>query len=325
MTGGCTRLEDFLADTGWADAERVEMDGDLSSRRYIRLVRTGGTAIVMDAYPDTERSTPAFVRMTEWLRAANLSAPKIIKGKPEDGLLLLEDLGDLKVASLFDLELHQRMTLYDCILDLLIHIRNQTPPPLACPSAADLVGMTTLADDYYPGLDAPGLTAFRSVLETVLSGLIAESTSLSLRDFHADNLMWLPERKGIARLGLLDYQDAFLTHPVYDLVSLLTDARAEVDPGFRAQMVQRYAEKSGDDPERLGTAFAAFSAQRNLRILGIFVRSARKHGKTHHLSKLPRVHGYLVEALRHPVFAEVSVSALAAIPSPEPNPGGQVS
>ena len=325
MTGRCTRLEDFLASAGWANATGMEMDGDLSSRRYMRLVRSDGTAIVMDAYPDNERSTPAFVRMTEWLRAANLSAPRIIKGKPEEGLLLLEDLGDVKVASLFESERQQRAALYDCILDLLIHIRNQAPPPLACPSASDLVRMTTLADEYYPGLDTSGLTAFRSLLETVLSDLMAESLSVSLRDFHADNLMWLPERKGIFRLGLLDYQDAFLTHPVYDLVSLLTDARIEIDPQFRAQMVRKYAEKSEDDPERLGAAFAAFSAQRNLRILGIFVRSAQDHGKTHHLSKLPRVHRYLVEALSHPLFAEVSVSALASIPEPEPKPDGKAS
>lgn len=319
------RVDGFLSDVGWADAKRLKLDGDLSSRKFMRLVRPGGSGILMDAYPDNERSTEAFVRMTEWLRKANLSAPMIIAGKPDDGLLLLEDLGDLKVAGLFEAERRRRVTLYTGILDLLIHIRNQAPPPLACPSALDLVRMTLLADDYYPGLDASGLSAFRSLLETVLADLVAESPSVSLRDFHADNLMWLPDRNGFARFGILDYQDAFLTHPVYDLVSLLTDARTEIDPEFRAEMVRKYAKKSGDDPERLGIAFAAFSAQRNLRILGIFFRSARDHGKTHHLSKVPRVHRYLVEALSHPVFADVSASALAAIPSPEPSLGGKTS
>lgn len=323
MKSSCKRLEDFLVSAGWDDAKRMKMDGDLSFRRFMRLVRPGGSAILMDAYPDDQGSTSAFVRMTEWLRAVRLSAPVIIAGKPEDGLLLLEDLGDQNVAGLFETEHRQRVGLYSSILDLLIHIRNQAPPPLSCPGALDLVRMTSLADDYYPGLDVSGLSAFRALLETVLANLGAEAPTVSLRDFHADNLMWLPERVGIAKFGLLDYQDAFLTHPVYDLVSLLTDARTEIDPGFRSEMIKEYAQKSGDDPEHLGMAFSAFSAQRNLRILGIFFRSAREHGKTHHLSKLPRVHRYLVEALSHPVFADVSASALAAIPSPDPSLGGK--
>ena len=128
----------------------------------------------------------------------------------------------------------------------------------------------------------------------------------------------MPERTGVRRLGLLDYQDAFLTHPIYDVVSLLTDARTDIEPEFRAQMIEAYAQRTGRDLAAVKLAFAAFSAQRNLRILGIFARSASRDGKPIHLPKLPRVHAYLIEALQHPVFVSVADDAIAAIPPPTP-------
>ena len=114
---------------------------------------------------------------------------------------------------------------------------------------------------------------------------------------------------------MLDYQDAFLTHPAYDLVSYLTDARVDIDPERRKKVVAAYLEKSNDDRGAFRTAFAALSAQRNLRILGIFAQGAA-HGKPHHLSKLPRVHRYFADALEHPAFQRVREKTLAALPSP---------
>lgn len=319
MTDRESRIDRFLAAAGWSDAERLPMTGDLSARRYWRLARPGATsAILMDAPPEMDASTPAFVQMTDWLHSAGLSAPKILAGDPETGLLLLEDLGDDKVSDIAS-NSTRHAEIYDLCLDLLVHIRRQHNPPLSQPDASSLVDMTTLADQFYPGVVSSRLTSFRTVLETVLADLLSEESTVSLRDFHADNLMWLPRRKGIARLGLLDYQDAFLTHPVYDLVSLLTDARTDIKPQFRSDMIALYATRAGDDPVRLNRAFAAFSAQRNLRILGIFARAARQYGKPHHLPKLPRVHAYLSEALRHPVFADVAEETLAAIPAPTPD------
>ena len=229
MTDRSARIDSFLDSAGWADATRAAMVGDLSARRYLRLARNGGTAILMNAPPDKDASTPAFVAMTEWLRGFGLSAPRILAAKPELGLLLLEDLGDLKVSDLVNAGPSERLEIYDTILDLLLLIRAQSVPALPCPKPAALVAMTRLADDHYPGLNTAGILPFRAVLENIFRNLAATAPTVSLRDFHADNLMWLPDREGVARLGLLDYQDAFLTHPVYDLVSLLTDARADVE------------------------------------------------------------------------------------------------
>lgn len=312
-------IQTFLHDAGWADADRRPLAGDLSARQYFRLVRPNGdTAILMDAPPLVDASVPAFLGMTEWLRDADLSAPAVLAKDRGRGLLLLEDFGDMKLSVLIEKDPTRRSEIYTLCIDLLIHIRNCEVPDLVRPDASELVDMTRLAEQHYPGLRVAGLSTFRARLETVLADLLTNDISTSLRDFHADNLMWLPERSGVRKLGLLDYQDAFLTHPVYDLVSLLTDARTDIDPQLRHQMIDLYARESGDDIVRLALAFAAFSAQRNLRILGIFTSAAAEFGKTAHLPKLPRVHGYLVEALGHPVFADVAAEALAAIPRPDP-------
>ena len=122
--------------------------------------------------------------------------------------------------------------------------------------------------------------------------------------------MWLPERQGIRRHGLLDYQDAILTHPVYDLVSLLTDARRFVSPELREEMIATYIARSGDDADAFRRAFSAFSAQRNLRILGIFARAGR------HMSLLPNVFQYFSEALDHEMFSRVRDSVRHAVPEP---------
>lgn len=311
------RISAFLERSGWSEATIHDLAGDLSSRRYARLSRAdGSTAVLMDAPPDQDASTPAFVVMTDWLRAGHLSAPEILAAEPQDGLLLLEDLGDSKVSDLTRSDPRSRDAIYSTIIDLLILIRARSVPALRCPDAHDLVEMTRLIQQHYPGVDNGLLEPFLAVLETVLADLLTDPPSVSLRDFHADNLMWLPERSGVARLGLLDYQDAFITHPVYDLVSLLTDARTQIDREFRNRMIETFAVRSSDDPSRLSLAFAAFSAQRNLRILGIFCRAARVAGNASHIPKLPRVHEYLAEALSHPVFANVAEAALMSIPRP---------
>lgn len=319
MTDYGQHIESFLRKAGWESAERVVLAGDLSARRYIRLTRRNGeSAVLMDAPPERDSSTSAFVLMTGWLREAGMSAPEIYFGAPEQGLLLLEDFGNMKISELVEGAVEIQREIFDLAFELLLKIRKLPCPALSVPTPQKLVEATRLADQWYPGIDSSLLSGFRQRLETVLLELVSEDASVSLRDFHMDNLMWLPDRDGFGKLGLLDYQDAFIVHPVYDLVSLLTDARTEVKADLRADMLARYAMLSCDNPDRLEIAFAAFSAQRNLRILGIFARAAKLFGKPAHIHKLPRVHSYLMEAISHPVFAEGGYLASEAIPFPSP-------
>ena len=299
----------FIADAGWADATAQPIAGDLSARRYTRLMRPDGqTAILMDARD--EDSTPRFVRITHWLRSIEISAPEILADHSAAGLLLLEDLGAEKPKALLT-----DPDMCATCLALLLHLRKAEPlPGLPCPGATELADWTSLAEDHYPEAEKPSLRAFRAYLETILQEIMTGPRTPSLRDFHVENLLWLPDRDGIRRLGVLDYQDAFVTHPVYDLVSLLTDARHEVPTALRRQVLASYAKLSGDNPDSLSLAFAAFSAQRNLRILGIFARAASRDGKTHHLDKIPRVRTYLLEALSHPMLAGHRDAVAKALP-----------
>jgi len=311
MRDRAAEIDAFLHSAGWSMAERVPLAGDLSSRKYLRLFKGSETAILMDA--DTPMTS--FRNLTRFLATQGFSVPNIVAEHAEDGLILLEDFGDISLTK--HLENGADHAEIDALsVDLLLALRATSAPQLASPDASTLVEWTRLADQHYPGTEAEGLAAFREVLHACLSEALQSPMTLSLRDFHADNLMWLSERSGTARLGLLDYQDAFLTHPCYDLMSYLTDARTEVMPQRREKTLSLYIARSGDDADTFRKAFAAFSAQRNLRILGIFAKSA-SIGKGHHLPKLPRVYRYLAEALEHDVFKDVRDETIAALPDPE--------
>ncbi len=304
-------LKAFADQSGWQDAEWSPVAGDLSSRRYFRLRRDERTAILMDADGDAD-TVAKFARLTEWLRSIGLSAPEIYASRLPDGLMIIEDFGDLPLTHL--VAGGRRDEALDTCLDLLIHIRRaEAPALLERPGAGDLAKWTEIADEFIPNADKEALGRFRSCLETILAPLLESSTSVSLRDFHAENIMWLGQKRGIKRLGLLDYQDAIVTHFVYDLVSLLTDARMDVSQDTRNRWISKYAGISGDDPEELNLAFAAVSAQRNLRIMAMFFRAARL-GKQQHLPKIPRVFGYFKSALQHPVFDDVRDATLSALP-----------
>ncbi|NNE88940.1 MAG: tRNA (adenosine(37)-N6)-threonylcarbamoyltransferase complex ATPase subunit type 1 TsaE [Silicimonas sp.] len=302
---------EFLIDANWQAALMSDVAGDLSSRSYRRLRMADQTAILMDAGDDPVQ-TVNFVKMTHWLRGAGYSAPEIISENTKTGLLLLEDFGDVPLSDYEEID----NQLSVCI-DLLADIRQQPCPKLYSPSVAELVEMTALSNQY-PGAGIESLEVFRrslhKALEEVMAGVPA---TVSLRDFHADNIMWLGERSGIQRLGMLDYQDAFLTHPVYDLVSLLTDARRDVPRALRDEMIAYYADLTGDNPSDLIKAFAVFSVQRNLRILGIFARAAIVNRKNHHVKNLPRVYDYLSEAVEHPIFSDSGALLLSALPKPD--------
>ena len=309
--------EAFLTDAGWAGAKSTPVAGDLSARRYTRLTASTGSAILMECAPEDDTSLRAFLKMTHWLRAQNLSAPEIYASSTTAGLALLEDFGDAKLTTLIARDASVQLPFYETLLDALVTVRDAPPPDLETPSARALCEATLLADDWYPGANSEALSAFRAGLETVLKRILQTPATVSLRDFHADNIIWLPSRKGAQKAGLLDYQDAFLTHPAYDLMSLLTDARTDVSPTLQKHMIEAYAARTGDSVEALTEAVAILGAQRNLRILGIFARAARRDRKPHHLPSMPRVYGHLISCCAHPSLAPFSGNIADALPAPD--------
>lgn len=314
---------DFLSVTGWDSAAATPLAGDASARRYVRLHRGDGCrAVLMIAPPAPDDSTARFVAVAQALTDRGARVPAIIAARPDAGLALLEDLGDAVFARVIDADPVMESALYDAAVDLLAALsRHPAPADLPAPDAAMLAAMTAPAADWYVGHGTPHpalADALARALTPALSTLDDSARVLAHRDFHAENLIWLPHAADIARVGVLDFQDAFAGHPAYDLVSLLEDARRDLAPGLRARLIARHATATGTDPAALNRALAILGAQRNLRILGVFVRLARAHGKPRYVSLLPRVWGHLMGDLAHPDLAELHDIVTNDLPPPDP-------
>jgi N-acetylmuramate 1-kinase len=307
----------FLAANGWEGAEIRPLAGDASFRRYFRVLRGSTRAVLMDAPPPHEDPRP-FVAVAEWLTEAGLSAPRILARDLDQGLLLLDDLGDARLRETLDAAPEREKELYELAVDLLVHLHRRPPmaglPPHGLERWLDEL---SLFPDWY--CEALGIEvdrreyqdAWTAVLEPVTRDGLGPVTVL--RDFHAENIMLIDGRGGVAHLGLLDFQDAVEGHPAYDLASVLEDARRDVPPAIERAMLERYCRTSGCSPA-FETAYWTLAAQRNTRILGVFTRLWKRDGKPHYTSFQPRMWGLLERDLAHPALAPVRVWFDANVP-----------
>jgi len=304
-------IADFLARHGWGEASRAALAGDASFRRYERLTLDGRPAVLMDAPPPMEDVRP-FTAIARHLIGLGYSAPRILAEDAERGLLLLEDLGDDLFNRVFETGADE-ILLYGAAIDLLTDLHRRPPPDdlASHDEAVFLEGVDRLLDWFMPAvLGAPpddgARAAWRDAWYEVLPHRHVGAPILALRDYHADNLIWLPERSGHARVGLLDFQDALVGSPAYDLVSLLEDVRRDVAPDLVEAMMARYLSAAPDiDPVGFRAAYAVLGGQRNTRIIGTFVRLWQRDGKPGYLDYLPRAWRLLNGDLAHPAMASV--------------------
>jgi N-acetylmuramate 1-kinase len=298
---------DFVRRAGWGDAGERLLAGDASFRKYFRLTRPRASAVVMDAPPPQEDVRP-FVRIGRHLSGLGLSAPAIHAVDEANGFLLLEDLGDDTFARVLaaggdEGELYQRAT------DVLVVLHRAGPrallPGLDIYAGEALIEAAMLLPEWYlPAASAKPTPdeetmAYRAAWRACLANLPAMADTLLLRDYHKDNLLWLPGRSGVKACGLLDFQDAKQGHPAYDLASLIEDARRDVAPAVHAACLDRYLGESGLDAKDFAAGFALMAAQRHARIIGLFVRLLERDGKPEYLPYLPRVWRMFERALRH--------------------------
>ncbi len=312
----------FLAAAGWPAEGAVPLAGDASQRRYLRLSARGESAILMLDAPGAAASTERFVTVAAHLRGLGLSAPRILAQDTRLGLLLLEDFGDGLFSTLANGDTAREERLYSTAIDVLVRLHAEPAPAWAsAPAAADLAAATGPAFDWYLAAaaahDAAARAGFIEAFTAALSPLDEAPRTLAHRDYHAANLVWLPARRGVARAGLLDFQDAFGGHPAYDLVSLLTDARRDIRPALARTMTARYIAATGADEERFMLESSLLSVQRNLRILGVFARLCLRDGRARYLAFMPRVWGHLQAGLAHPGLAALR-APLACLPPPGP-------
>ncbi|MEL6466336.1 MAG: phosphotransferase [Pseudomonadota bacterium] len=323
MSDRAALKSDFLRHSGWDDAVRVLIAGDASNRTYERLTLGGETRILMDAPPQKGEDVRPFLSVTQILRYAGLSAPKIYAEDVSRGFLLIEDLGDDLFARVIAANPQLEQPLYKAAVDVLLHLHHSSAPNLVRFDAPAMSKATGLVFDWYQratsgSANAAARDRFDAAFQSTLKPLDAVRPVLIQRDYHAENLIWLPDRQGLMRVGLLDYQDAVLGHPAYDLVSILQDARRDVSPDLQRAMIDRHIARSGADPDDFRNAYALLGLQRNLRILGVFTRLALDRGKPSYIDLIPRVWGHIETGLAQPAAAPIAPLILSELPAPTP-------
>ena len=312
----------FISETGWQTATVAPLAGDASNRRYLRLTGPSRTAVLMDAPPERGEDVRPFLAMTGWLREHGFSAPEILGADPATGFLLLEDLGDDLFARWLRDAPVEEPALYSEAVRLLAVLADRSPPeaqPLSPYDAAVLENEALLVVDWWIRDASADLRAeFRELLRSACQPVAEDRAVVVLRDYHAENLLWLPGREGLSRVGLLDYQDALTGHPAYDIVSLLEDARRDTSAELREAMLDLYlAERPGQGPEEFRAAYATLGAQRSLKIIGIFARLALRDGKPRYVDLIPRVWGHLMRDLAHPGLGALAGWVTRHVPPPD--------
>lgn len=310
---------DFLARHGWGGAEIRPLAGDASFRRYFRVHGADGeTAVLMDAPPEHEDIGP-FLSVAGHLLDRGFLPPRPLAVDRKRGLLLLEDFGDDRAGPLLEREPERERAVYEAAVDILARLASQPAPDELAPYDEDAMSREVLlfSNWYAPALgmevdEAAYMTAWRTVWGDVID-IVERSPVMVLRDYHADNLMVLPDRQ---ELGLLDFQDALAGHPAYDLESLLQGSgRYDVAPELEEAMIERYCVAANVADRGLFRAhYEILGAQRNTKILGIFTRLWKRDGKDHYLALQPRVWNYLERNLAHPALAPVRAWFDAHVP-----------
>ena len=322
MTDRAALSQVFLANIGWGDADRQFLAGDASDRSYDRLSKGLQTAVLMDAPPGKGDDPATFMAIAAHLAGLGLSPPRILADDLQNGFLLLEDLGDALFARLVATDPAREASLYAAATDVLVQIQRH-PAPAGLPnlSAQDWADAAGFALDWYAFSitgETPDSGPFRHRLADLIAAHADGPRVMILRDYHAENLLWLPGRAGVARVGLLDFQLAQMGQPGYDLVSLVQDARRDVGAQTEAAMIRRFVDATGADMAQFSTACAVLGAQRALRILGIFARLCLKAGKPGYLPLLPRVWGQVQRNLSHPALAPLARICNDTLPKPTP-------
>jgi tRNA threonylcarbamoyl adenosine modification protein YjeE len=333
-------VQRFLAASSYEQAGRKQLAGDASARAYERLTQDGRSVLLMNSPrradgPPVRNGKPysqvahlaedvtPFIALALALRQRGFSAPKILAADRHAGLLLIEDFGDEFIAAGNPpAPIEER---YASAVDVLAALHRQTLPetlpvengvtytPPRYDMDAMLIEAELLLDWYLPRLGVPVMPATRQAYveawQAALEPAMRSAPTWVLRDYHSPNLMWLPNRNGLARVGLLDFQDALIGPPAYDLASLLQDARVDVPERMEVALLSRYVrtrlKEPGFDAQAFAQLYATLAAQRASKILGIFARLDKRDSKPQYLRHLPRVWAYLQRALAHPSLAQL--------------------
>jgi len=348
MSDRQSAMRDFLVAAGWGDAIVTPLPGDASTRRYARLALNGQNTMLMDqpqgaeaptAPPDASEAQrqalgynavarlagadcARFAAVADYLRGHGLGAPQIHAADHAQGFAILEDLGDALFADVLAQGGDEKV-LYQAAVEVLARIHAKDAPaalspdkPLFAYDQTALIAEASLLTEWFLPLALGRETSAAEALEhrdlwkAALSQIEGGRRVFVHRDYHAQNLLWLPQREGVARVGLIDFQDAVAGSPAYDLISLTEDARRDVSPELAEGATRHYlaamqAQGMPVNEAAFRREMAVMAAQRNAKIVGIFARLYKRDGKPRYLSFLPRVWNYLERDLGHPALRDL--------------------
>lgn len=340
-------IDAFLARENWADAQKLWLGQDASTRRYARLTKANGEkALFMDSPPQDEPPCPpnatdaerlglgwyatarlaasrvdAFVLIADEIGALGLSTPRIFGQDVARGFCLLEDFGPHKEFS-EHLALHpdEADLLYTRGVEVLAHMHQALPstaqtlakdgmewPLLEFDALTAQASMDVLYDWYVPysGATQPPESAWQAARDSVVEKVISQPRSFCFRDYHCQNLLWLPERTGLAQIGLLDFQDAIIGWDVWDLDLLLRDARREISADLRGRALAHYCALTGQEIDVVLERWAIIGTLNAIRIIGVYARLIKRDGRDHYANYMPQQIAHLKAHLAHESMAEM--------------------
>jgi N-acetylmuramate 1-kinase len=345
-------LQGFLAQTTHADSQRYFFEGDASSRRYERLVsKAGEMCLLMDMPqrpdgPIVKHGKPysqiahlaenisAVVAVNAHLVSLGYSAPRVLQSDLAHGFGLIEPLG-FNVYGKMMLEGADMREPLETAAAVLADMATKDWPrhPLVAPGVyhtvhdydvqAQLIEVDLLPSWFIPHARQVDATddqkqSFAEIWTALLALAQPQKPHWTIRDYHSPNLLWIPERRGLQRVGIIDSQDAVMGHPAYDLASMGQDARVDVAPGMEDHIIAHYcmlrARQGGFNRADFMTAYAVLGAQRATKILGIFARLNTRDGKPGYLKHMPRVSRYLARNLQHPALAPLKIWYMTHLP-----------
>jgi hypothetical protein len=310
-------LAAFVESAGWGEAAVAPLPGDASFRRYFRLTRAGGESVMLMHAPPPHEDPAPFLHVAHWLNDNGMRAPAIFAEDAGAGWVLTEDFGNDRMRDWLDDHPGEERAAYEAAVDALAALHRLPPGPFAPYDMAVYAREAALLTEWW--CPAQGLevdtAGYAKAWEEVMAPVLARQNPgvTVLRDYHAENIMLLGGKAG-APQGLIDFQDALVGHPAYDLVSLLQDARRDVPVDLETAMLVHYVEAVGGVDDDFLADYATLGAQRNAKIVGIFTRLDRRDGKPKYLAMIPRVWAALERDLAHPALAPVAAWFEANIP-----------
>ena len=301
---------------GNTDFNIKKLLGDAGDRDYYRVI-TQEKNYILAKYPTNSKdSIKSFIKIGNYLNKISLNAPDIYCSDLKLGLILMEDFGDKTIKKkLESSDLEQQNTIYKKLIDLLCFLRKE-PPVLLLTKVSDrtLINELNIFIDYYlpykykKSISANQKEELYEILQEIFHKKYLFTNVISLQDYHVDNIMLLDNKASLRSLGLLDFQDAKLACPVYDLVSILQDARIEVKQDRASYLLEYYSRRSGDDIECIMTNYNILGMQRNSRILGVFSKKFIENNNKEYLHYIPLVEEYLRLNLKSPIMSKLKNS-----------------